>query len=114
MDTIKIVEVIQHYIQDTNLDKDFSVRYLQEGYVEAISIIVYKSGTEIPLWDNQNGDRKWFKEINDYESFGVLIQRKIKEHMDDMKLLHNKMKIFNKIYGKTQPKFEKKVRSLGD
>ncbi len=75
------IDKIQEEIDSKTNGENFYLRYIEEGFVQAISLIVYmySMNIEISLWNSENEEREWVEETNDYEDFKTFLLRKINE-----------------------------------
>lgn len=75
------IDVIQDRIYSKNNTENFFLRYIEEGEIEAIVLVIYQyqMNIEISLWDSENDEREWIEDNNDYEDFELFLKRKIEE-----------------------------------
>lgn len=77
----KAVQKIQEELYDENPITKFFLRYSQEGYTEAVSLHIYliDINIEIDLWNDQNNNRLFDEDKNEYEDWKPFLIRKIEE-----------------------------------
>ena len=72
---------VQEQIFEHNNSNNFLLRYTEEGFVSAITLVIYQFGMdiEVQLWNSENEEREWIEECNDYEYFKTFLQRKVSD-----------------------------------
>ena len=77
---------------DKNLNHCFS--YIKSGYIEAISLDLNFDDyhIEIQMWNNDNDDRLFSEETQQYEDLEEFIVKKYKNIVKEMKKLNKSLK----------------------
>ena len=95
----KIIEVVDNLNTrlwemngDKNLNHCFS--YIKSGYIEAISLDLNFDDyhIEIQMWNNDNDDRLFSEETQQYEDLEEFIVKKYKNIVKEMKKLNKSLK----------------------
>lgn len=88
------VSCIQEKMTDRTYGNKYFLRYSEEGYTQAVTLVLLVSDMriEVDLWNSENEERKWIEKINDYESFETLLVRKIKDSIKGFKGLQEVFK----------------------
>lgn len=101
MNVQEFVDNLQSFIDQNEKYYDYSVVYTNQGsYIEAIGLISQKTGIELNIWNSEDDCRK-LTETEEYEDFGVMIERVLNDYVEDLKGQLTMIKKFNKKNGKT-------------
>ena len=73
------LDEVQMEIFKHNNCNNFLLRYTEEGFIEAISLVIYQYGMdiEVSLWNSENEQRELIDVKNDYEDLKTFLQRKV-------------------------------------
>jgi hypothetical protein len=66
-------------LMNTPLENKYMLRYIKEGYVEAVEMVIYENNFEIKIhiWDSENNPLEWIEEDDKYELFQTLLMRRL-------------------------------------
>ena len=83
---------LEDILRDREDFDGFNLRFIQEGFVEAIELIMYIENiiVTITLWNSENDTREYNEDSNEYELLETFINRKllaVKSSIDNLSKL---------------------------